>query len=932
VAYTSYEVTSAWLMHEWPVTGPVIAILEGMSGVGKSALADDLVDAWAGDSIKIRATSDNITVQDLLLDIADKFDQIGRKEMSEQPDLDLVAGLLQILQGGALVILDDFDLLLETDTGLPPGDCRQLLTNVVQNGRKGRLLLVTNRTPANGSWLDGLGARTRYIDLPAEDEGVHILEGMLTDLSLQNEVPPHNRLDVAKWLGRNPRAMRAFVECLRVDSLESLLELEPDVWDLRNDVASPTLTRRLEERFLSRTLSRLSPNALVLAQMLSVYRKPFQIHAIDSLAGVVTQPGAAKDELSTRFLLQRSRNWYALQPVVRHLAMQSLKGNERSSLTAYGYAANHYTRHFRAQSLRPTLAPLGEAFVESRFHLFHAGRETEFEDLASLFRRELLGYYQAASKLPDNPRTRDEMIAVLLAALNVDDLGYGRLRATLAKLLIRRNRPGDLILALRQVTVATRERATNEIWLIRLRLTWEVEGQSAAQAVARQAMDANRQDGLLYRIYTFHAQKLFNAGLISDALAVVNEGEAKVPEKDVYGIYSLAGFILSKANRPTEAVDALLKGYERLGQDGWYAWRLLEEGLFIAYAVNDIKAIARFQAALMPASTPGWSELASVIKLEMAGKYREAAILAEKNLYYAALVARCVFNWLACREVQNASRILAERAMPDNVSGRWLIGLVALCGGRKDVSHAEFSASLGRELTEIEVADDNLWFTIWSRVPDTRRAYPAFYFPRLPASLTGLETDLTITSTAEPANAPWQWKFDLPLIIVPEADRSLAVVEAADTARTAVLSTPVQQPVMNLTIVNDASSTLVNKRNESHMSGDTNINYGQAGAMGSGSKAESFVFAQRVGDMSHGDLVALGAELERLRATLRESATTADEDVAVAEVALAGKAAKDGDRAAVETHLRQAGRWALNVATAIGAALAAAALKGALGL
>jgi hypothetical protein len=102
--------------------------------------------------------------------------------------------------------------------------------------------------------------------------------------------------------------------------------------------------------------------------------------------------------------------------------------------------------------------------------------------------------------------------------------------------------------------------------------------------------------------------------------------------------------------------------------------------------------------------------------------------------------------------------------------------------------------------------------------------------------------------------------------------------------------------------------------------------------MGSGSKAESFVFAQRVGDMSHGDLIALGTELERLRAALRESAKTADEDVAVAEVALASKAAKDGDGAAVETHLRKAGRWALSVATTIGAALAAAALKGALGL
>jgi hypothetical protein len=87
-------------------------------------------------------------------------------------------------------------------------------------------------------------------------------------------------------------------------------------------------------------------------------------------------------------------------------------------------------------------------------------------------------------------------------------------------------------------------------------------------------------------------------------------------------------------------------------------------------------------------------------------------------------------------------------------------------------------------------------------------------------------------------------------------------------------------------------------------------------------------FAERNGD----DPFRLAEELETLRLHLRKTATTRDEDAAVAEVGAAAAAAEKGDRAKALEHLSRAGKWAWSAATMIGTALAAAALKAAMGM
>jgi len=108
---------------------------------------------------------------------------------------------------------------------------------------------------------------------------------------------------------------------------------------------------------------------------------------------------------------------------------------------------------------------------------------------------------------------------------------------------------------------------------------------------------------------------------------------------------------------------------------------------------------------------------------------------------------------------------------------------------------------------------------------------------------------------------------------------------------------------------------------------------GQAGAVGPNSRAENIQFQQIwLQNSSDLDISQLADELKALRGHLRQSADTLQQDEAVAEVSKAQAAAVEGDGPGVMRHLKQAGKWALDGATAIGTAVAAAAIKAAIGI
>jgi hypothetical protein len=125
-----------------------------------------------------------------------------------------------------------------------------------------------------------------------------------------------------------------------------------------------------------------------------------------------------------------------------------------------------------------------------------------------------------------------------------------------------------------------------------------------------------------------------------------------------------------------------------------------------------------------------------------------------------------------------------------------------------------------------------------------------------------------------------------------------------------------------------AVMVITNNFGEVTMGDKYEISGSQVGAVGRGAHAQDVTFVQQSQEI---DIQALAEELGRLRIALRERGTDAEHDLAVGEIAAAEAAAKQGDTEGTLRHLKQAGEWALGVATEIGVPVATAALKSLLG-
>lgn len=120
--------------------------------------------------------------------------------------------------------------------------------------------------------------------------------------------------------------------------------------------------------------------------------------------------------------------------------------------------------------------------------------------------------------------------------------------------------------------------------------------------------------------------------------------------------------------------------------------------------------------------------------------------------------------------------------------------------------------------------------------------------------------------------------------------------------------------------------------NEATMGDQYNVT-GQIGAIGKNSKSEGNVFNLEWKQIDSGsNLQLLASELELLRSAMRKEATDIEHDQAIVCVGDAMNAAKEQDSIRTLNHLKSAGKWAFNVATKIGTAVASKAIQTAIGL
>lgn len=115
--------------------------------------------------------------------------------------------------------------------------------------------------------------------------------------------------------------------------------------------------------------------------------------------------------------------------------------------------------------------------------------------------------------------------------------------------------------------------------------------------------------------------------------------------------------------------------------------------------------------------------------------------------------------------------------------------------------------------------------------------------------------------------------------------------------------------------------------------GDKYVMSGQAASIGPNAHVHNMNWIQLWEKSSENiELSKLADELEELRSKMRQEDATAEQDLAVGEVAKAQIAAKSGNGAKALEHLKAAGNKALSCAEKIGVPVAIAAIKASLGL
>lgn len=728
-----------WLTNVWPDAGPPVVVIEGFSGVGKTALARTVVANWTRSAALVTATSAQLGLDDLLLDIAAQLEAAGDARMADQPDFDLIAGLVDVINSGSLVVIDSLDEVVDIDARTPPPDLVRVVQKATRMNSAGRLLLLTNQSLADGPWLEGV--EIHKLTGPKLEDAVEILDSLLSARGLEKEIPPDKRKDVVLWLGRNPQAIRSLVSCLEGDTLEELIRLDPDAWELRQDVVSPKLVAKLEAYFLDRTIDRLDAEALLLTELISVYRKPFQKEAITRLSHLVTDINSATNALQSRFLLSMTRGWWGLHPVVRQLAMARLAERPERRLSAHRAASDHFTKRIEISPGRANLRTIGDSFVEARFHLLNSDREVEFESIASTYRGQLLRTYKNITAVPSNEDVRSHLLAVLSSSLTYEDKGFAPLRIILARLLIGRGRHDDGRLALRQLTIASRESDDVYCWTRRLDLTTRYDGLRAARSIVEQSVKKVHPSHL-WLMYRRYADSLIAAGRDAEALDWLNDALKEVPLETRVNLYTVSSFVLTRNRRASEAVDLLIAGFETVAGFDTRAWRLVEEALFIAFANGNKQRIAAIRMISSEHSLhPTILTLCDTLALELDEQFDAAAELS-RGESLSGLAYRSAFSSLCAGDIRAASSALLRIASSRTQIGNWLGALIALCSGQRDIYETEMEAYFGRPLNADESANPLLWLKEWDRVPSALGPYPAFYFPYLPRALTQLDVQL----------------------------------------------------------------------------------------------------------------------------------------------------------------------------------------------
>lgn len=589
------------LISDWLPSGSAVSILQGFPGTGKSTIAREVSESTPLETIylEMSAGSDDI-FGEFYLDLATELDPKGidllSMDINNGKSDNLINSVISILkEHPILVVIDDFQYCLESDTGLPTKQFKELIERINKSPTvAGRVMLISNRNIKRKRWNDNCFVLS--IGGFSERERDDFLIQALSNENLLKKVPKERIGEITSRLDGNPRAILTLVSSLFYDSIEDLLSLSPALFEAGDVSISQNLILEFEEELVQRSISLIESDSRSTLEYLSVYRKPFSKMAYEKIP--VPNIETVRKDLITRYFIHSTSRGDSLHPVAKEVFISKIKENPDIWEPSNNLASEYYLSLFKI-SEKSKHSAVSSRYFELRHHLTQCNRISDIGLASAKINRYLLAKITKPqqSQIPKNREILEERIALI--SLMPDDERPKELEYHLALCLRERSRDGDYQKALHHIRRAESPHIYYAAWLLRLDLEYSLEGLDSMLSALEESLKYLKNDNNMFAVYRRAAELLHQNDKLQKAIEILERGIQDSGAHCYTSIAPLCADYMVEQGRADDAISLLMscistKGVSRvvtlyvkcaeiMGKERRYddAKILLEEALLI---------------------------------------------------------------------------------------------------------------------------------------------------------------------------------------------------------------------------------------------------------------------------------------------------------------------------------------------------------------
>ena len=555
------------LVSEWLPSGPVVSVLQGFPGTGKTTLAMSVLKSTELEPIfcEMNSTSGDLFL-DFYTDVVANLElskiNLLSSEIEKGAKANILDSIVHLINRYPLFILiDDYQWALDLKSESPSKQFQELILKLNKLPHAaGKLMLISNRKIHKKRWNESCYV-VNVKGLPKE-EGKNFLKICLSTNDLSEKVPQLRVKEIATRLGGNPRAILTLVASLFYDPLDDIISLKPSLFEVGDVSISQKLILEFEEELIQRSISSLDSVSRILLQYLSVYRRPFIKKSLLSIP--ISEADKLRSCLIDRYFIQNTSRGDVLHPIVKEVFISQLKQDQEMWKKSHGIAADLHLDSFKVSD-KSNYSTMSISYSELRHHLVQSNRAKEISAVSEKLTRYLLARITTPqqSQIPSNREVLEERIA-LISVIPDSDRPKG-LEYHLALCLRERNKEGDFEKALQHSRRSASPYIYYAAWLLRLDLEASVGGMNSMLEAFDESLKYIKNDNNVFAVYRRCAELLHQNGNTQKAIKILQRGIKNSGVQCYTSIAPLCAEYMAESGKTNQAIALLLTGIETPG-------------------------------------------------------------------------------------------------------------------------------------------------------------------------------------------------------------------------------------------------------------------------------------------------------------------------------------------------------------------------------